>query len=221
MEMAAIFTDDGFLVPESPDTRKKAQTALQTAQRLTISDNETFSQAGTFRDGLKAIEKEINDTFDGPISAAFKAHKAIVAAKKTYSEPLEYALRLIKQKMIAWDEEQRRKQRLEQARLEAEAKKKADDEAMELAAELEKAGLNREAEEVIAEPVQVAPVVAPKLTPKIEGFSYRANWKWRVTNAALIPREYLTTDDLKISGIVRAMKKATNIPGIEVYEEKV
>lgn len=219
--MEAVVTDNGFLVPEARETRQKAQTALQTAQGLTISDNEGFANAGTFRDGLRAIEKEINDTFDGPIAAAFKAHKAIVAAKKAYSEPLEGALRLIKQKMIGWTEEQERKRRIEQARLEAQAKKRAEEEALELAAELEKAGLKEQAEEVITEPVRVAPVVAPKTTPKIEGFSYRSNWKFRISDADAIPRAYLIPDEKKIGEHVRSMKQATNIAGIEVYEEKV
>lgn len=219
--MDAAINGNGFLVPDAQETKNKALTALATAQRLTIADNEGFVSAGAFRDGLKAIEKEINDTFDGPITAAHKAHKAIVAAKKGYSEPLENALRIIKQKMIAWTEEQERKRRLEQIRLEAEAKKKAEAETKELAKELKKAGLKDEAKQLLSEPVVVAPVVAPPTTAKIEGFSYRSNWKFRVIDDDAIPRAYLMRDDKKIGEIVRSLKQATNIPGIEVYEDKV
>jgi len=44
-------------------------------------------------------------------------------------------------------------------------------------------------------------------------------WSWRITDAALIPREYLCPDEAKISGVVQAMKRDTTIPGIEAYPD--
>jgi hypothetical protein len=49
----------------------------------------------------------------------------------------------------------------------------------------------------------------------------RENWKFRVTNEKLIPREYLKADEIKIGGVVRALKGSTNIPGVEVYNESI
>ena len=68
-------------------------------------------------------------------------------------------------------------------------------------------------------PVQVAPVVVPKSVPKVSGMSIRDNWKFKITNEKLIPREYLKVDEVKIGQVVRALKSATNIPGVEVYNE--
>jgi hypothetical protein len=63
--------------------------------------------------------------------------------------------------------------------------------------------------------------VIPKSVPKVAGISMRENWKFRIVNEKLIPREYLKVDDVKIGAIVRALKGATNIPGIEAYNESI
>jgi len=72
----------------------------------------------------------------------------------------------------------------------------------------------------------MAPVVVESTVPKVAGTGKRENWLFRVTNPELIPREYLMPDDPfdaklypKIARVVRAMKSAANIPGIEVYAE--
>ena len=53
------------------------------------------------------------------------------------------------------------------------------------------------------------------------GFSYRGIWKFRIIDEGKIPREYMIPDQIKIGQLVRALKQATNIPGIEAYEDKV
>jgi len=72
----------------------------------------------------------------------------------------------------------------------------------------------------------MAPVVAESTVPKVAGTGKRENWLFRVKNPDLIPRAYLMPDDPfdaklypKIARVVRAMKSAINIPGIEVYAE--
>ena len=57
------------------------------------------------------------------------------------------------------------------------------------------------------------------ISQKVAGLGLRDNWKYEVTDAAKIPREYLVIDDRKIGAVVRAMKLQANIPGIRVYNE--
>ncbi|MDZ4344695.1 MAG: hypothetical protein U1E51_19915, partial [Candidatus Binatia bacterium] len=146
---------------------------------------------------------------------------AAVAQKKKHDDPLEQGQKAIKQRMIQWDQEQERLRRLEQARIDAENKRKAEEDALELAAELEKAGEVHAAAEVLEAPLDVQQAVIPKSVPKVEGFSYRSNWVFDVVDANAVPREYLCLDLVKIGQIVRAMKGATNISGIKPREEKV
>mgnify|MGYP006883576854 CR=1 FL=1 len=89
------------------------------------------------------------------------------------------------------------------------------------ALEAEKNGQKDEADEIISAPAYVPPVVLPKATPKVHGISYRDNWKFRITDPNKIPREYMVPDEKAIGVIVGRLKERCNIPGIEVYCEKV
>lgn len=200
------------------------------ARQYTIINAEEYQGASRLWNVAKDLRAEVASAFDSIIEKAHKAHKEAVAKKKEYDGPLEEAQKLFKTKMIAYDQEQERKRRIEQARLENEERKKAEEEALALAAELEKAGLKQEAEQVIAEPVKVPPVVAPKTTPKVEGFSYRSNWKARVVDlhrlvlavaAGKAPTECLLANEVFLNQQARALKSALSIPGVEAVEEKV
>ncbi|MFH2074382.1 MAG: hypothetical protein ABIJ57_03415 [Pseudomonadota bacterium] len=61
---------------------------------------------------IKALKKEIDETFDIIISKAFSAHKEAVAQKKRHYEPLDAAERQIKQKMGTYLDEQDRIRRI-------------------------------------------------------------------------------------------------------------
>lgn len=49
--------------------------------------------------------------------------------------------------------------------------------------------------------------------PKIEGISFSDTWDGEVTDAALIPREYLVPDVKKLKDLTKVLKEAINIPG--------
>ena len=117
------------------------------------------------------------------------------------------------------------------ARAEADAKRKAAEEAAAAGRVAEAAKLAAQAERIEdkgaerAEALQdrAAQVVAPvvdRSPPKVEAIKTREVWKFRITNSAAIPREYLLVDEVKLRKIVQAMKADTRIEGIEVYSER-
>jgi len=53
----------------------------------------------------------------------------------------------------------------------------------------------------------------------VQGISTTKRWSFRITNPALVPREYLTVDEQKIGAVVRALKDQAKIPGVEVFSE--
>jgi DNA polymerase III alpha subunit (gram-positive type) len=55
-------------------------------------------------------------------------------------------------------------------------------------------------------------------TPKVEGVSTRETWNFEITDRKLVPDEYKSVDERKIGAVVRAMKEATNIPGVRVFK---
>jgi hypothetical protein len=56
---------------------------------------------------------------------------------------------------------------------------------------------------------------------KPQGITSRVIWRWKVTDAALVPREYLCVDASKLDAVVKEAKEGVKIPGIEVYREEV
>jgi hypothetical protein len=50
--------------------------------------------------------------------------------------------------------------------------------------------------------------------------STREVWKFEITDAAQIPREYLVVDEARIRKVVQALKGDAKIPGVRVYPER-
>jgi len=218
-------------VLEQSDTQAVVEQALtwpQRAKALIITDSPTYVQAGDFLKGIKSLRKEIDAAFDPIITKAHAAHKEAVSQKQRAEAPLAEAERILKGGLIAWDTEQERIRREEERRLQEEARKQEEQRRMDEAAALEAQAVETgdsqmmaEAQELIAAPVVAPVVIVPKSTPVVSGISYREVWKFRVVNAGLVPDAYKVIDEVKIGGVVRAMKGNTQIPGIQVYAEKV
>lgn len=168
------------------------------------------------------------------------ASKTVKGAMEKYDREQE-AIRLAEEKRLREiaEKEEAERRRIELERLEA-VRKAEEDRLMEAAAAAEKAGDAKRAEElaaaavditedakqeaavIAAEPVYVPPVVIPKTVPKVSGGPvYRTIIKFRIINESAIPRQYMMPNEVKIGQVVRALKKETNIPGIEIYEERV
>ena len=198
--------------------KNEMEVIVSNANNLKINNDDDQQRALEVLPSIQEKLKLINETFDPIVKKAHEAHKEALKQKKTHADPLENAKRIIGRKVGAYQQEQERKAE-EKRRLEqAELQKRAEEEALQAAEELESVGDTEAAEMVLETPVvaQAAPV---KEAPKVSGIAVKKTWKFRVKNPNLIPREYLTIDEKKIGGIVRAMKDQTNIPGVEVYFE--
>jgi len=209
---------------------EKALSIVDQAAAVKVVDPASYMAAGELFKAIVEMMKEVDSTFDPIIEAAHRSHKAALAQKKKYFDPLDKAKRGVKSLMAAYDQEQERKRREEEARLREIARKQEEERklAEALAAEAEmkrrgadKAEIEQETAAIMEEETYIPPPVVPKATPKVEGVSFRTAWKFRVLDVSALPRTYMTPDMVKIGGVVRSMKADTNIPGIEVYEERV
>jgi hypothetical protein len=52
------------------------------------------------------------------------------------------------------------------------------------------------------------------------GTVIRKNWKFRIVNADLIPKQYLTPDEKAIGAHGRALGEKASIPGIEFFADE-
>ena len=137
----------------------------------------------------------------------------------------EEAIKIVKAKMLTYQQEQEVIRRQEEDRLREETRKENErlqKDAERKAAKEEAKGNSDRAEE-IREAVQPAPmpIVVQTETPKVKGISMREHWKFRITNPDLVPREYCIPDESAIRGIVNTMKGKTSIAGVEPYREDI
>lgn len=198
----------------------QVMTVPEKARALKIVNNETYALAGGMLVEIKGLRKQINASFDPIIEKAHQAHKEAVAQKRKVEAPLAEAESVIKPAMARWDAEQERIRREQERKMQELARKQAEERQLAEAAALEAQGETKAADEVIAAPVEVAPVVLQKTVPKVEGVSFREVWKFQIVDAKAIPREYLVPDEVKIGQVVRALKGSANIPGVRAYAEK-
>lgn len=212
--------------PVSDDTAIKQEAALSVvdAQGLTVIDTNTYARAGEIVRGLKTLAKRITDYMADDITRAHQLHKSLTAKRTQAVAPIDAECARLAREMSIWSAEQQRRQREEEQRLAREAKAREDALALEQAALMVEQGVSEAdamvmVEEAIAAP---APIVSlPPAAPKVDGISYRSEWRYQVTDADAIPREYLMVDEQKLRGVVRAMKGAARIPGVRTYEEKI
>ena len=198
----------------------QAKDIVTQAGAIVIDNQERCEAAGELLKVIKGFRKKIEDTFKPICEAAHKAWKTAVAGREAHDGPMAQAEAGIKYKMSAYLNEQERLRRVEEQRLQAEAQKAAEEQAEQDALLMEATGDAEAAEVVRQEPV-VAPVVVVAPVAKPQGISTQSIWRFRITNASIVPREFLAIDEKRIGAVVRAMKSATNIPGVEIYEDKI
>jgi hypothetical protein len=211
---------------------KKAMTYADMIKALpVIRTPEEYLYVGQLWQQGRELLKEIDEGYDDLVKAAHKLHKDAVAKKARYYVPTEAGVKSAKALMSTYDAEQERIRKAEQDRLAAIARKAEEERLLQEAAAVEaearangatKEEAAQQADAVIAEPVYVAPIIVAKATPKLAGGPvFQTRWDFDVVNEALIPRQFLAVDMVKIRQIVTAMKGQTAIPGVRAFEKRV
>jgi hypothetical protein len=220
------------------DPRTEAIFLAEQAKAVVIADDLGYTAAADLLLAIKAMRTKILNFMSPMIEAAHQAHQAALDAKKAADKPLADAETHVKGEMSRYyvAQEKAKREAEEVARKAAEEARKAEEERrrkeMEMLAEaaaLENAGKTEAAEKIMMDMAKAVDAVVEKILPdsspppplpKAEGTAIREIWKFRIADPAIIPREYLLIDEIKIGKVVRAMKGETRIAGVEVYAEK-
>jgi hypothetical protein len=204
---------------ETNAVEKKALAIPDQAKLIVVSDKDSMAMADNTVEAITAMMKEVDTVFKPMADKAFAAHREITGRWKTIKQPLEDAKTYLVNQVKAYQRKVREEAEAEQRRLAEIARKQEEERRLAEALEAEKEGKVEEAQAIIEEEVFVpTPVVRPDV-PKVDGRKYATKWSWKVTDINKVPREYLIVDQIKMNGIVRAMKGQTRISGIEVFEE--
>jgi len=200
------------------------------AAALVIDSPESEADAWAIITSIGTLEKAIKGTFKEPKAAARKPWQDLCDQESAWLARLTGPDQVVRQKINDRDAEKRRRQavaaeeaRIEQRRLEAEARRQAEDGRLKAAIGVEEMGDSDLAAKVLDMPVEVAPVSCPVVSapPKVAGAGVMVEvWKFEIVDATLIPRKYLTVNESAIGGVVRALKGETDIPGVRVYSQR-
>lgn len=207
---------------ETNEVETKAMSIVDQAKAVKVVDIESYKYAGELWKSIGDMIKEVKATFDPICEAANKAHKAATAKRASFLDPLESVYRSVKRLMSDYDAEQERIRREAEEKLREQARKEEEERRLQEAIALEQSGQKEVAEAVMEAPVYVAPVVIPKVVPKMTGGPvFQKRWDFEITDINQIPRQYMVPDLVKIRQIVTALKDQTNIPGVKAFEKRV
>lgn len=218
------------LTINSPEVQELAQDAngvMDIANAIEIDSDAMYELAGEEIKGFKSKAKVLDNTRKSMTKPLDESKKTIMEFFRDPIAKLKEAEEKINGLMIAYQRKKEAERRAEEKKLrEAEEKKRLKEEAAakKKADKLREEGKEEEAAQVEDDAVEAAaiappPVVVADKTPTVKGVHTRKNWKFRITDEAKIPREYLVVDEKKIGQVVRALKENTNIPGVEIYDQ--
>ena len=189
------------------------------AMDLIVNDDDSFIAAGAKLKESKQIENNINEFFDPNIKRIHTAHKEAIAQKKVFLTPITDGTALLKNKVLVYQAKKDEEAKAEQIRLDKIARDEADALKIKEAEALKDEGREAEAESKLEEETFVAPSVVES-APKVEGVSYRDNWKMEIIDASLVPREWLIPDEKGLKSFSKSMKGRTKVPGVRFYNDK-
>jgi len=206
---------------QPPDyTEQEEQGILLVAQAedLKVTDQGTFDAAAEMLKTIKAYIAEVKK-ITGPVKeATHAAWKTAVAQETGLVGQAEEAERILKYgaKGNAIAPEPTSIAGYQRAQKAAADAARAEIERVQREAEVKA----KEQAKATGVPVQAVVVFTPPppAVPKATGIGFTPEWGFRITDESLIPREYLMVDEKKIRAVVKAMKKQTNIPGVEAIE---
>ncbi len=192
---------------------------LTEARHLTIETAEDIEAAADLRRAIKRLSDQAEADRAQLKRPILDEGRRIDGAFKPVAADLEAATRIIDAAMRTYNNRERERARAEEIRRREEAERERQTLAAMAQIAVEE-GMIETAEELTREAEHVPTPIITANIPKAEGLSSAVLWRFEITDVALIPRQYVIPDERAIGGVVRALKGATNIPGIRVYSEE-
>jgi hypothetical protein len=204
---------------------------LVTARAMVITDQASYNAVVEMRQTLKTLRDAIEEAHRERKEATNKAHQAAVDAERAELSPVQEAEKVLKALTFAWDAAQEALRRAEQARLDAEAKRKTQEEAIAAAAAAEAAGAPKEeVDSILDNPPPPPPVVAPKAYVAAPRMAGRESWSGKVTDLQALIRfvaanpgfqNLLQVNQTALNQLARSQKSMMKIPGVEALSQRV
>lgn len=227
---------DGFAYVHEVETKRQETDTEPTETAVALRPGEDVEVQGYFKESMKLLEYaekrviatvEDNKAATDDLSAISKLKKAMGEKKKGYLDPLkaqsdairntyDYLMepileadRITKEKMLAFDAEQKRI-RQEQEEINRKRLEAAEAE-MKLKGEL-------------SEPVnlvEVAPEPAKSVSTDMGTAGQRDNWTYEVFDFALLPDEYKMVDTSMLNTVAKTHHDRKAVPGVRFINKPI
>lgn len=201
------------------EVKIKIVSLKQSADKLVVASSETYEQAARLLVVDKDMQKLVKEYHRPDIKRADDLHKSLVAKEKEILAGLVAIEASMKNKMLAWNEKEKRRVALEQAAA-LEKQRKIDDDAAARAKAALKDGKTEKAQAILNNIKQVPIPTVETSIPKVSGISIRTIWHHRVVDETKIPREYLIPNTTMLESIAKASKGEMKVPGVVFYSEE-
>ncbi len=237
--------DPTYIAPTKEGLTQDAQTWAAKAHGLRIVDRESYLQVSHLLQSVKGLRNEIVKWFSPFVEAAMETKRKAEAARKGLTDeqgrmeaPLVEAESRLKRSLLDWDTAQERLRQDEERRLQIEANRRAEALTLEVAAALEKeanalgdAEMLQEARDIFAQPIETPVVTVAKAMPKVQGVTYRDQWKAHddidlvalaagVGNGS-IPANFVLPNLPALHAFARATKGTAKVPGVKFYNDRI
>lgn len=200
--------------------------ALASTAALTIKNAQSYEDAANVDIQLKNAIKDVHEKLDGFVERSYKNWKNDVADRDKYLDPLGKARELLKAALFKYQTDERGRQLKAQMALDLAAKKEAEDRKLAEALHEAEMGNNEASDAILAEPVNIAPAIAPVNIPKVKGFTGpRDNYSAQCTDLAAlvkaiangsVPMAAIEPNQVFLNGQARQLKKEMKYPGVRV-----
>ena len=201
------------IVPIEARQQKEESLAVKVQyESFEIVSADAYAAAGDDLRAIKAKYKEV-DTLRKTLTKPLDESKSkIMAFFKVPLDNLKAAEGAVNTAMVGWHSEQERLRKIEEDRIREDQRKEATRLA-KLAENAQKRGDVKKMNEFDArsEAVSFSQPTLPTRTAKVEGLAMVKTWKYRITDASKIPREYMKVNDAMLGASARLYKGAISV----------
>ena len=227
MEMTLV-EDNNLLQRLELQVRPTIAPMQAEAEAIQIVDQPTYDLACDIARRAVDARKLIKARLEPGKSAARSAWREWVDLENEMLSLVTGAEGIAKKKIGAWNDEQERLRREEEARLQEIARKEEEEARLQEAVAVESdGGSEEEVEAIMQEPPAPVAVIAPPTFKKSQGVSSRANWKGEVTHLPTLIQyvaknpqfsNLLKVDTTALNALVRSQKELFKMPGAKAVK---
>lgn len=206
----------------------EATAIVQVAQSTTIKTQDDYEAAADVLKDVKRLQKKVKEYWEPLRVAAKKSYDSILEKKKQMAEPLDKAEKALKGAMASFADELERKRRAREEAMRRAAEMESE-RMMNEAIAAEEAGDKAGAEAAMEEAVVMGDVAATGKVigsaPKAKGVSQSKTWRIVSIDADKVPIkvgavEIRPVDQAAVMRLIKESKGTVQIPGVQ-YEETV